>query len=122
MRGGRDLPGLAVCGSCAGETAADEPGLRELARQARLARYRGMEAAGYARLTVVDCLDQCGRGDVVVVRPAAGRSQAGAVWLAGATGEQALLELQGWLRDGGPGAAPLPTALAPLAIDPRRET
>lgn len=116
-----DLPGLAVCGSCAGQTAADEPGLREQARQAQLARYAGIEAAGGARLTVVDCLDQCGRGDVVVVRPAAGRSQAGAVWLAGVTGEQSLVELHGWLRDGGPGAALLPTALAPLVTDPRRE-
>lgn len=110
-----DRPGLTACALCAGETlgAADPlPG-------GQLARLRALASAGVARLTTVDCLDECERGDVVVARPSARRRGDGAapVWFERLAGPEVTAELDGWLRAGGPGAAAVPGALAERVVE-----
>jgi len=107
-------PGLTACSLCAGETlGADDP-----LPGGQLARLRGIAARGAARLTLVECLDECERGDVVVARPTAERRGAGEppVWFERLAGDRASGALEAWLRDGGPGARPLPPELAACAI------
>ncbi len=108
-------PGLTVCSLCAGETLG--AGDRRVGGQ--LARLRDLERAGTTRLTLVECLDECERGDVVVVRPtrAARRRAHTPVWLERLSGDDATAALDGWLRAGGPGTAPVPTGLVGLVID-----
>lgn len=110
-----DLPGLTACALCAGETlgAADPlPG-------GQLARLRALADAGVTRLTTVDCLDECERGDVVVARPSVRRRAGGAspVWFERLAGPAATAELDGWLRAGGPGAADVPDGLAGRVVE-----
>ena len=107
-------PGLTACALCAGETLGDGD-LLEGGQRARLDR---IAACGLARLTYVECLDECERGDVVVVRPAAHRRAAGAapVWLERLAGDELTGELADFLRAGGPGACPVPRALRALEI------
>ncbi|MHA7135079.1 hypothetical protein [Oerskovia turbata] len=110
----RTVPGLTVCRLCVGETlgAADPlPG-------GQLARIEAIAATGDAGLTLVDCLDACERGDVVVVRPApAARAEHGPVWFERLAGDATSATLHRWVRAGGPGRAPLPEELEPLRID-----
>jgi len=76
-----------------------------------------MDAADEVRLTLVDCLDECERGDVVVVRPCATVGAAGrAEWFAGLAGDQATGALRAWVRAGGPGLSLLPPELASLHL------
>lgn len=111
----RAVPGLTACGSCAGETL----GGGEAARLSQLGRYAALEAGGCTRLTQVECLDQCGRGDAVVVRPVrALRATAQPVWLAGLTSPESVEALREWLTAGGPGGADLPDALVPHVVPP----
>jgi hypothetical protein len=110
----RPLPGLTACSLCSGETLAG----RDPVPDGQLGRLRRLADDGVARLTLVECLDECERGDVVVARPAAQRRGEGAapVWFERLAGDAATAELRGWLTDGGPGAAPLPEALADLVV------
>jgi (2Fe-2S) ferredoxin len=107
------VPGLTACSLCAGETLGDqeEPG-------AQLDRLQRLADDGVARLTLSECLDECERGDVVVARPVGACRRAGArpVWFERLAGEAATGELARWLRSGGPGAAPVPAALAENVI------
>lgn len=103
----RQVPGLTACSLCAGETlgATDDVG--------QLARLRRLADQGVARLTLAECLDECERGDVVVARPSGRCRRSGArpVWFERLAGDDATADLAAWLRDGGPGAAPLPDRL-----------
>ncbi len=110
----KDVPGLTACALCAGETLGDGDPLED-GQRARLDR---LAARGVARLTYVDCLDECERGDVVVARPSPVHRAGGAgpVWFERLAGDAPTCELEEWLADGGPGARPLPEALAPLRI------
>lgn len=105
-----DRPGLTACALCAGETLGDDDALPG-GQRARLER---LGERGVARLTFVDCLDECERGDVVVARPTAAQRAAGArpVWFERLAGDQSTGTLGRWLEDGGPGAAAVPVALA----------
>ncbi|MCB2175703.1 MAG: hypothetical protein KQH57_07840 [Actinomycetales bacterium] len=106
-------PGLTVCRSCAGEGLAGG----EAGRAAQLERYATIEAGGWVRLATVDCLDQCGRGDAIVVRPATDQPpSAPPVWLADVTTPETTAALRAWLAAGGPGRADLPRALAPHVV------
>lgn len=102
-------PGLTVCSLCVGETLGDgdaQPG-------GQLARLQRLEACGVTRLTLAECLDECERGDVVVVRPARatrGR-RARPVWLEKVAGDELTGVLADWLAHGGPGRAPTPRPL-----------
>ena len=105
----RDTPGLTACSLCAGETLAD----RDPLPGGQTERLRRLADGGAARLTFVECLDECERGDVVVARPTGRRRRAGArpVWFERLAGDEATAHLGAWLRAGGPGAATLPAAL-----------
>ncbi|GAA3226145.1 hypothetical protein ACFP63_05670 [Oerskovia jenensis] len=110
----RTVPGLTVCRLCAGETL----GASDPLPGGQLARVEAIAASGDAGLTLVDCLDACERGDVVVVRPApSARAEHGPVWFERLAGEEASGSLHRWVRAGGPGRSPLPGDLAPLRID-----
>ena len=113
-RGFAVRPGLTVCSLCAGETLA----ATEALPGGQMSRLERLEASGVTRLTVVECLDECKRGDVVVARPAPHHRAAGAapVWFACVAGDVLTDELARWLRLGGPGAAPVPSALRALVI------
>jgi (2Fe-2S) ferredoxin len=116
----RALPGVTACSLCAGETLGDGDPLPG----GQMARLRALADRGAARLTLVECLDECERGDVVVGRPAGARRRAGAepVWFERLAGDQATGVLEAWLRDGGgPGGAPLPEGLAEYVIDRRAD-
>ena len=109
------IPGLTVCSLCAGETL----GETDTTSGGQLARLRRLGAAGVARLTLSECLDECGRGDVVVARPsAAGREAAGRpVWFERLAGDEPTARLRQWLQIGGPGVEDVPEELVPLIID-----
>ena len=83
-----------------------------------MARLRAVAQRGAARLTLVECLDECERGDVVVARPSAPCRRAGArpVWFERLAGERSTAVLEAWLRDGGPGTRPVPPELAEHVI------
>ncbi len=104
-------PGLTACSLCAGESLG--PG--EGPRAEQLARLEQLAADGVARLTLVECLDECERGDVVVARPTGACRRAGVapVWFQQLAGDGLTGELRGWLEAGGPGAAAMPGALEP---------
>lgn len=109
------MPALTACSLCSGETL--EPAIDAPGRQA--ARLGALAGRGSARLTWVECLDECERGDVVVARPSAARRRAGArpVWFEQLAGDGPTQELEDWLTRGGPGAAALPVALAHRTLD-----
>lgn len=109
---GRDvaLPGLTACSLCAGETLGEDDPLPG----GQLSRLRAVAERGAARLALVECLDECERGDVVVARPSGAYRRAGAspVWFERLAGDRGTEALEGWLRAGGPGARPVPSALS----------
>lgn len=106
----RALPSLTVCRGCAGEGLA----LGEAGRTARPAHYDALAAGGSARPSTVDCLDQCGRGDAILVRPAPDRGRSTLpVRRAGITTPETRAALAAWLDAGGPGSADLPGARVP---------
>lgn len=110
----KNVPGLTACALCAGETLGDG----DAADGGQRARLDRLAACGVARLTYVDCLDECERGDVVVARPSAAQRAdgVGPVWFERLAGDALTGELEQWLADGGPGARPVPEALAGLRI------
>ncbi|WP_250445021.1 hypothetical protein [Actinotalea sp. C106] len=112
-RSGR-LPGLTVCSLCTGETLAGA----DAAPGGQLGRLRRLEKDGVVRLTLVECLDECERGDVVVARPRrAARARSGPVWFERVAGDDATAELGRWLAQGGPGDAPLPAPLEQYRVE-----
>lgn len=108
------LPGLTVCSLCAGEVL----GTTDMLPGGQMSRLERLEASGVTRLTLVECLDECERGDVVVARPASRNRSAGAppVWFEHLAGDELTDELAHWLTLGGPGAVPVPLALRELVI------
>ncbi|MEM8922250.1 MAG: (2Fe-2S) ferredoxin domain-containing protein [Actinomycetota bacterium] len=64
-----------------------------------------------ARTRVVDCVDECAYANVMIVRPAPGRS----IWLGRCNSATATEVLCEWLADGAP--EPLPPILEIFAID-----
>ena len=107
-------PALTACSLCAGETLGDA----DLRPGGQLDRLRALESSGVAGVTLVECLDECERGDVVVVRPSGPGRRAGgrSVWFERLAGDDATDALGTWLADGGPGRAPVPDVLRPCRI------
>jgi hypothetical protein len=108
-------PGLTACALCVGESL----GENDPYAGGQLARLREVAARGCARLTEVERLDQCNRGDVVVVRPdpAGRRRGVRPFWMSGLAGEELTAALEAWLARGGPGRADVPAALRALQVD-----
>lgn len=111
----RNRPGLTACSLCAGETL----GERDPLAGGQLTRLRRLAEDGVANLTLSECLDECERGDVVVVRPtgAARRRGERPVWFERLAGDELTDELAGWLRACAVGKAPVPGALEAHVID-----
>ncbi|MDC7122618.1 hypothetical protein OMK64_13840 [Cellulomonas fimi] len=109
------LPGLTACALCAGETLEGV----DVLPGGQAERLRRLAETGVARLTFVDCLDECERGDVVVARPTAHCRRAGVapVWFERLAGDEPTEALAAWLRRGGPGGGPPPAVLRDLVID-----
>lgn len=70
------------------------------------------------QVRLVDCLDECDRSNVVVLRGSSGRAAERDTWLGGVLGRTATEALAGWLSGGADG--PLPGALAGLRFRHRR--
>jgi hypothetical protein len=86
-----------------------------------LARLR-TALAGVAQVRVSDCLDACERSNVIVVSPSTKGRQAGArpMWLGFVLDDDAIDDLSGWIRAGGPGVADQPATLDLYAFNPSR--
>ncbi len=67
---------------------------------------------GDVTLQVVDCLDECDRSNVVVLRRSGLRTAERDTWLGGVLTDRATQALAGWITDGAEG--PLPDAVAGL--------
>ncbi len=61
-------------------------------------------------LRVVDCLDECDRSNVVVLRRTGRPARERDTWLGGVLGDRATAALGGWLADGAPDPVPAPLA------------
>ncbi|WP_127554446.1 hypothetical protein [Actinoplanes sp. OR16] len=72
------------------------------------------------RVRTSQCLDVCSQSNVVVVQPDPVARRAGAkpVWFGLVHDDVVLNDLVGWVRDGGPGVAPLPAVLELSVITP----
>lgn len=116
----RRLPGLTVCGLCAGETL----GETDPRRDGQLGRLRDISARGAATVYEVECLDQCNQGDVIVVRPCALERRRGGrpVWFSGIAGDEQTDVLEEWLAQGGPGGCAVPELLRAKLIDRTADT
>jgi (2Fe-2S) ferredoxin len=73
-----------------------------------------------APVRVSDCLDVCDQANVIVVRPSAAGRAAGArpVWLGLVNDPAATEDVVSWVREGGPGVAPLPDILDLYVLTP----
>ncbi len=74
----------------------------------RASLEQAAHTAGLA-LRVVDCLDECGRSNVLVVRRPGRRPAERDTWLGGLTTDKATTALTDWVAQGAP--EPLPTPL-----------
>ncbi len=117
----RPVPATTVllCRGCCCGTAAKHPRLDHDAQQDLL------EAAADARpdvaVRVVDCLDECDRSNVVVVRRPGRPARERDTWFGGVLSERATTALVGWVAAGAPEV--VPPALAGLRfrhLPPRR--
>ncbi|GAA4908782.1 (2Fe-2S) ferredoxin domain-containing protein [Streptomonospora salina] len=101
---------LVVCRGCCCGTAEKRPGVDHEGQLERLRSLRG----GDVPVHTSTCLGICFQANVVVVQPSsAGRERGGRpVWLGGVTEDRLIDDLDAWIRDGGPGAAPMPESLA----------
>lgn len=106
------MSGITVCRDCCCGSPRKVPGLDHDEQVRRLSRV--------ADVRVSDCLDVCEQANVVVVRPSpAGRAAGGRpVWLGLVNHPDAAEDIAAWIRDGGPGIAPLPDILALHAFAP----
>ena len=114
------VPGwdVLVCRGCCCGSARKH---RRTDHEAQLDELRAASAEGGAvRLLVSDCLDQCDRSNVVLLRPdrAARRAGGKPLWLGEVLTSAQTLALGGWLRRGGPAAEGLPNVLHGLRFRP----
>ncbi|MFI9600027.1 (2Fe-2S) ferredoxin domain-containing protein [Streptomyces sp. NPDC052043] len=90
------------------------PGVDHAAQTARL--------RAEVPVRISDCLDVCEQANVIVVQPSSAGRAAGArpVWLGLVNDEGGTEDIVAWVREGGPGVAPLPEILGLYAITPPR--
>ncbi|MEV7009255.1 (2Fe-2S) ferredoxin domain-containing protein [Streptosporangium sp. NPDC051022] len=103
---------ITVCRDCCCGSVRKVPGLDHDEQVRRLSEITDVH--------VSDCLDVCEQANVVVVRPSpAGRAAGGRpVWLGLVNHSDAAEDIAGWIRDGGPGLAPMPDILTLHAFTP----
>lgn len=114
----QSLPTVTVCRGCCCGTVKKHP---TIDHGARLANLRDL-VEGVANLRMSDCLGPCDRSNVVVVSPSRRGQQAGGRprWLGHVLDARAETDISNWLRDGGPGLAQPPEALAVHLFRPGR--
>lgn len=107
-----------LCRGCCCGTDDKHPTTDHLAQEQALV---DAAARGAAEVRVVDCLDECDRSNVAVLRSPHVKGKDRDTWIGGLLTRRATDELAGWLADGGDG--PLPPAVAGLRfrhVPPRR--
>ena len=118
MAGAPDWDLLVCRGCCCGS--ADKH--RRTDHEGQLEELRAAAGDGAVRVLVSDCLDQCDRSNVVVLRPSRSARKGGArpLWLGGVLAAQQTAALADWLRRGGPVAGAVPKAVQSLKFRPGR--
>ena len=91
------------CGTSTKHPSTDHGGQEQAVRDAVVDRPD-------VELRVVDCLDECDRSNVVVLRRAGQPARARDTWLGGVLGDRATTALTCWLEDGAPEPVPAPLA------------
>ena len=114
-------PGSVVllCRGCCCGTTDKHPQLDHEHQQSAL--QEAADGQPDVELRVVDCLDECDRSNVVVLRRPGRPARERDVWLGGLLSVRGTEALQQWIRGGA--AGPLPDALAGLRfrhVPPRR--
>ncbi|MFH8368184.1 (2Fe-2S) ferredoxin domain-containing protein [Streptomyces sp. NPDC018031] len=100
---------VTVCRGCCCGDPRKIPGVDHAGQLPRLRAALG----GSAQVRASDCLDVCDQANVMVVQPSsAGRAAGGRpVWLGLVNDDDALEDIAGWIRAGGPGLADPPGVL-----------
>lgn len=93
-----------MCRDCCCGSGAKHPRTDHVAQREALLACSGVDGV---RVRVVDCLDQCDRSNVVLVRDFAVGRRPHDTWLGGVLDPTVSAQVVAWVRDGGP----LPTAL-----------
>ena len=117
-RTSRSVPRVTVlmCRGCCCGTAAKHPDTDHDAQEQAVSQAAA--AHDDVRVRLVDCLDECDRSNVVVLRGSTGRAAQRDTWLGGVLGPRATEALASWVGAGADG--PLPAALAGLRFPRRR--
>jgi predicted metal-binding protein len=95
-----------LCRGCCCGTAAKHPDTDHLEQE--LALERAAAEHPDVELRVVDCLDECDRSNVVVVRRHGRPAKERDTWLGGVVTGKASRALVDWVADGAPEPAPAP--------------
>ena len=100
---------ITVCRDCCCGSVTKHP---DVDHDAQLEQLRAALPTPH-RVRVSDCLDKCEQSNVVVVHPAPQARRAGArpVWFGLVVDADVTGDIAAWVRDGGPGVAPLPDVL-----------
>ncbi len=109
-----------ICRGCCCGTDAKHPHTDHVAQENAL--EKATAESGSAQLRIVDCLDECDRSNVAVLRKPHAKGKDRDIWLGGLLTERATDELAQWLADGAEG--PLPSAVAGLRfrhVPPRKK-
>jgi len=103
-------PTVTVCRGCCCGTRKKRP---KFDHDAQLKSLRNL-TEGVGNLRISDCLGPCKRANVIVISPSkSGKKKGGRpTWLGFVLDAAAATDISDWLRDGGPGLAKLPRALA----------
>lgn len=102
-----------VCRDCCCGTTEKHPGTDHGGQRAALLACGAAEGV---RVRVVECLDECDRSNVVLVRDFSRGRRPTDTWLGGVLEPEATEELCGWIAEGGP----LPPALEPHRMERTR--
>ena len=99
-----------LCRGCCCGTRDKHPNVDHDAQELRLEETAAAQPG--VELRVVDCLDECDRSNVVVLRTRGLSPRERDTWLGGLLTTRATTALAGWITDGA--AGPLPDAVAGL--------
>ncbi|WP_312880477.1 (2Fe-2S) ferredoxin domain-containing protein [Actinokineospora xionganensis] len=102
---------ITVCRDCCCGTVKKHP---TVDHGYQLARLRVVAAEVGATVRVAECLDTCETSNVVVVQAKGGKP----VWLGFVLSDEAVDDIEEWLKAGGPGVAPLSDTLELHRITP----
>ncbi len=108
-----------LCRGCCCGTSDKHPDVDHEAQERALSAVTDAQAG--VELRLVDCLDECDRSNVVVIRRSHRAARERDTWLGGLLTDRASQALADWLEEGA--TAPLPNALAGLRfrhVAPRR--